>query len=105
MTDGDKNAVAEGMIVPGFQTEEDSVNSGFSRKIYVTKLLGKNRTFWISSKKERFCVFDNHFHDKYNLMRVKLYIFYIEYKLYRILYRKIKIFITHLLTVFSRHFI
>lgn len=41
VTDQNKRAVAEGMIVPGFQTEENCVsNGGFSRKIYVTKVLG-----------------------------------------------------------------
>ena len=37
----DKIAVAEGIIVPGFQTENDLVSNEFSRKIYVTKVLGK----------------------------------------------------------------
>ena len=37
----DKNVVAEGIIVPGFQTENAFVSNVFSRKIYITKVLGK----------------------------------------------------------------
>ena len=37
----DKIVVAEGIIVPGFQTENALVSNSFSRKIYVTKVLGK----------------------------------------------------------------
>jgi hypothetical protein len=33
--------VAEGMIVPGFQTENAIIGNDFRRKIYVTKVLGK----------------------------------------------------------------
>lgn len=33
--------IAEGIIIPGFQTENAVVSNSFSRKIYVTKVLGK----------------------------------------------------------------
>jgi hypothetical protein len=40
----DKNkliSVAEGIIIPGFQTENGVVGNDFYRKIYITKVLGK----------------------------------------------------------------
>lgn len=46
MQNQEKDVVAEGMIVPGFQTENDSVNTGISRKIYVTKVLGMAHKIW-----------------------------------------------------------
>jgi hypothetical protein len=43
----EKVVVAEGIIVPGFHTENAIVNNDFSRKIYVTKVSGETIVYII----------------------------------------------------------